>query len=110
MIELASDIFFLSWYVVIASGVVFVAIYLWTVGYLKEKDIEEWRSRRLSYGAGFALIGSVVKGDGDGDGADPVLAERRVLLKRALTVFTVAFIVFVICFPLVFIDSLVTIG
>ena len=109
MSGVVSDIFFVSWYVVLASGVVFAAMYTSTVSYLKNKDYDRWVERRATYGLGFALIGSVIRGDDDGVVdyvVDHVLQGKRLWLKRSLLVFAIAFTVFVICFPLVFLENL----
>ncbi len=107
MSDLISQIFFTSWYVVIASGVVFVALYAHTVAYLKGKDYDRWVERRATYGMGFALMGSVIRGGEDEDGGDDeALSVKRVLMKRSLLVFAIAFTVFVICFPFIFLKNL----
>lgn len=106
MSELVSQIFFASWYVVLASGVVFVALYASTVAYLKGKDYDRWVERRATYGMGFALMGSVIRGTEDEVDGDPALSAKRLFMKRSLFVFTIAFTVFVICFPFVFLKNL----
>ena len=114
MSDMVSQIFFTSWYVVLASGVVFVFLYASTVAYLKNKDYDKWMERRSTYGMGFALVASVVRGaedddenDGGEGGVDHVLLGKRVLMKRSLLVFTIAFTVFVICFPFIFLENLI---